>query len=85
MQIGIPENQMVLIRNTVCTIRIMAADGMIFRAQIRTILFANNLSLNVSSYIGLTVNHYDFVALHSMWRIFLKEKVAIYQVNQSCG
>ena len=79
-------NQMVPIMNTVRTcIRIMAADGMIFRAHIRTILFANNLSLNVSSYIGLRVNHYNFVALHSMRRIFLKEKVAIYQVNQSCG
>ncbi len=67
MQIGIPENQIIPIRNTVCTcIRIKAADGMISRAQIRTILFANNLSLNVSSYIGLRVNHYDFVALHSM-------------------
>jgi hypothetical protein len=77
---------MVPIRNTVCTcIRIRAADGMIFRAQIRTLLFAKNLSLNVSSYIGLRVNHYDFVALQSMWRIFLKQKVAIYQVNQSCG
>ena len=79
-------NQMVPIMNTVRTcIRIMAADGMMLRAQVRTILFVNNLSLNVSSYIGLRVNHYDFVALHSMWRIFLKEKVAIYQVNQSCG
>ncbi len=30
---------------------------------------------------GLRVNHYDFMALHSMWRIFYRVNVCQYRVE----
>ena len=56
----------------VCNEAIVGVSRYHFFVGVTLSLYILRFAIRVVLYIGLRVNHYDFVALHSMRRIFLK-------------